>query len=118
MENNIVKKEKLHFIDYFRAIAIVLIVAGHCIFWGKPQGIIRQTNLYLFTGGTFLFVFIAGFLFQYLSYKFEYKSYLIKKWNNVVLPYIITLIPVVIFATFTLKDVNNPLYNNAFHHYF
>ncbi|DAB19858.1 TPA: hypothetical protein CPT81_07730 [Candidatus Gastranaerophilales bacterium HUM_20] len=114
MPTNIVKKEKLHFIDYFRAISIILIVAGHCIYWGKPHGIIRETNLYLFTGGTFLFVFISGFLFQYLSYKFEYKSYLIKKWKNVILPYIITCVPVAIYASFTLQDVNNPLYNNSF----
>ena len=36
-----------------------------------------------------LFVFIAGFLFQYLKKKFEYRSYLIRKTRYVILPYLI-----------------------------
>ena len=50
-------------------------------------------------GGTALFIFISGFLFQHLSKKFEYKNYLSKKWTNVILPYLF------ITVSNTLTDV-------------
>ena len=65
----------------------------------------------MFTGGTFLFVFIAGFLFQYLSYKFNYKTYLKKKFKNVILPYWITMLPVASIFAFTCVDKSNFLYS-------
>ena len=66
------QKEKLIFIDYFRAIAIMFIVLGHTLNCG--QGDVWRTNKFFFGGGTYAFIFIAGLLFQYLSYKFEYKD--------------------------------------------
>ncbi|MGM9994434.1 MAG: acyltransferase family protein [Candidatus Avigastranaerophilus sp.] len=51
-------------------------------------------------GGTAIFVFIAGFLFQYLSDNFNYKVYLTKKFINVILPYIITCIPGALLCLF------------------
>ncbi|MGB3775453.1 MAG: acyltransferase, partial [Leeuwenhoekiella sp.] len=43
----------------------------------------------IFADSTIYFVFIAGFLFSYLSYKINIKSYYIVKFKNVILPYII-----------------------------
>ncbi len=105
------KKSKLFYINYLRAFAILLVVAGHTLVWGKKDSLIAFTNNYLFTGGTLLFVFIAGFLFQYLSYKFEYKKYLITKVKNVLLPYWITMIPVALVFAFTLNRENHCLFN-------
>ena len=92
---------------YFRAIAILCIVAGHSL-WG--YGKLSQSNAILFVNATVYFVFIAGYLFQYLSYKFDYKEYLKKKFTNVIIPYFITTVPFAIIFTFTLTDKNCPLY--------
>jgi hypothetical protein len=46
--------------------------------------------------GSVYFVFIAGYLFQYLSNRYEYKSYLNKKFQNIILPYIFISIPAVV----------------------
>lgn len=82
--------KKLNYIHVFRAIAIMIIVAGHCFSCHKPT-----LDIFLdiiLKDGTVLFVFIAGFLFQYLSDNFSYPIYLKKKFFNVVLPYLITSI--------------------------
>ena len=108
------KKTKLDYIIYFRAFAILLIVAGHTIRWGKYQGDIYNWNTYLFAGGTFLFVFIAGFLFQYLSYKFNYLKYLKNKFFNIIMPYFITVFPIGLYFSLFCNDVNNYLYQFDF----
>lgn len=66
MSEQVKKRMILEYINYFRAFAILSIVAAHTLIWGR--GVILQTNIYLFSGGTFLFVFISGFLFQYLYF--------------------------------------------------
>ena len=43
-----------------------------------------------------VFLLIAGFLFQYLLYKYETKAYLISKLKYVVVPYILLSIPAII----------------------
>ena len=49
----------------------------------------------LFDNGTILFVFIAGFLFQYLNHdRFQYLPYLRQKARFVVLPYLIFSMPI------------------------
>ncbi|MDP4254341.1 MAG: acyltransferase, partial [Bacteroidota bacterium] len=53
--------------------------------------------LVLWGNGTVLFVFIAGYLFQHLSRKFEYKDYLRKKLQNVMLPYLIVSAPIIVY---------------------
>lgn len=78
-------------IEYFRAIAIVLIVAGHC-FAISGWNIDTFAELVLaniISGGTSLFVFISGFLFHHVFYqRFNYRKFLIKKFRNVYLPYL------------------------------
>jgi peptidoglycan/LPS O-acetylase OafA/YrhL len=88
MENK--KKSFLNYINVFRGLAILLIIAGHTMQFGESSTLIHKINCELICGGTTLFIFISGFLFQHLSSKFEYKTYLKKKWTNVVLPYFLT----------------------------
>lgn len=106
------KKPILNYINVFRGLAILLILAGHTMQMGEAGSITRAISREIWAGGTVLFVFIAGFLFEYLSHKFEYKNYLSKKWTNVILPYIITAIPGIILC-FTLPTA----YGNPFSEY-
>ena len=110
------KKPLLNYINVFRGLAIIMILLGHTMQLGDPNTIARCISFEIFAGGTALFVFIAGYLFQYLSYKFEYKNYLKKKWQNVIIPYFITAIPGII-ACLTIPliyknpfDGLNPIY--------
>ena len=96
--------KKLNYIHVFRAIAIFIIVAGHCI--GSTDPVLGPLLKVIWQDGTVLFVFIAGFLFQYLSDNFAYPTYLKKKFFNVVCPYLIT--SVVGIAAVFLYPPSNP----------
>ena len=85
----------LRYVHNFRGLAILLIVAGHIIpFWDlSDYPIIRFLTLTVLSNGSVYFIFIAGFLFQFLSDKYKFKIYLQKKFVNVVLPYFFVSIP-------------------------
>lgn len=86
----------LRYIHNFRGFAILTIVATHVIAWLQWSDERIQKVTYILIGnGTVYFVFIAGFLFQFLSSKYEYKSYLVKKLKYVLLPYLFTSIPAI-----------------------
>ncbi len=75
---------------YFRAFAIILIVAGHCINTYGSGVLVNGYIKTLFTGGTALFVFISGFLFSYLyNERFNFNLYLEKKLKFIFLPYFV-----------------------------
>lgn len=94
-----VKKSKiLNYINVFRGLAILLIVAGHTMQFGEMGSLTERISFEIFCGGTALFIFISGFLFQHLSGKYEFKSYISKKWTNVIKPYLWTAIPGIIFC--------------------
>ena len=93
----------LNFINYFRATAIIFIVAGHCFsisdfnFTSDFGNII----LNLLIGGTTFFVFISGFLFHHVFYKkFNFSKFMKNKVKFVLLPYLIMSFFPVIFYTF------------------
>lgn len=91
-------------VNNFRALAIFLIVFGHC-FWISgwyPSDTAGRSYLYLLPGGTFFFAFISGFLFAHLNAEtFSYPDFLRKKARNILFPYLaLSLIPV-IFAVIT-----------------
>lgn len=95
------KKEFLNYINSFRGIAILYIVFGHCISafdWSNDMSV-RNAMVLSFTNGTVLFVFIAGYLFQYLSYKYKYGNYMKSKLFNVGMPYLIMSIPGILYYT-------------------
>ncbi len=102
------KKEILNYINVFRGLAILLILAGHTMQIGAKGSLINHISYEIWTGGTALFIFISGFLFQHLSYKFEYKNYMKKKWTNVIIPYILTAIPGIILCFTVPKLYGNP----------
>lgn len=114
MENNIlqaqqpVKKTKiLNYINVFRGLAILLIVAGHTMQFGEVGSLVQKISVEVFAGGTALFIFISGFLFQHLSSKYEFKNYLNKKWTNVVQPYLWTAIPGILLCLFLPLSYGN-----------
>ena len=79
----------------FRAVAIIVIVAGHCIGvldWSGSPGL-QWFLTGVLENGTVLFVFIAGYLFEYLSGRFEYRRYLSGKLRSVILPYLLVSVP-------------------------
>ena len=60
----------------------------------------------LFDNSTILFVFIAGFLFQYLNNtEFNFGKYFTKKLRFVMLPYIIISIPAILNNLFLKSDI-------------
>lgn len=79
-------------IHHFRAISIVLIIAGHCIYSTglKLDSLAEYSVANLVLGATSFFVFISGFLFHQVFYpKFRYKKFMLKKAGYVFLPYLI-----------------------------
>jgi fucose 4-O-acetylase-like acetyltransferase len=81
---------KLKSFDYFRGVAILLIVTGHCYGPWKIDTFGEKFIANLITGGTALFVFISGFFFHYIYYpRFNYSKFILKKAKNVFLPYMI-----------------------------
>ena len=103
-------------LNHFRAIAILIIVAGHSYelggiafdsFW---EGIIRN----IITGGTALFVFISGFLFHHIFYKkFNHTNFILGKIRNVFIPYIIIGIIPIAWIVVSQSEIDK--YNGMFH---
>jgi hypothetical protein len=90
--------------ENFRAVAIVLIVIGHCysITGWLIDSIGERVLANLISGGTTLFVFISGFLFHHVFYpKFAYRKFLEKKFKSVYLPYLILSVLPVLLALVT-----------------
>ena len=103
MENLQEKPEKtkiLNYINVFRGLAILLIIMGHTMQFGAQSSMINILNCEMICGGTALFIFISGFLFQHLSGKYEFKNYMSKKWTNVIMPYLFVSVPGIILCLF------------------
>lgn len=100
----------LSYIHSFRAVAILFIVAGHCVYLFEWERIRWQEHLVksLMQNGTVLFVFVAGFLFQHLSHKFDYGRYLKGKLLNVILPYVIVSVPMLTVQVLTQRGAFDP----------
>lgn len=95
------KKQFINYIHNFRGIAIIFVTACHLLLdWPEGSKTHRLLDM-LWGNGTVLFVFIAGYLFQHLSKKFEYKDYLVKKLQNVILPYFIISVPIIVYRIMT-----------------
>jgi len=95
------KKEFINYIHNFRGVAILFVVAGHLLLEWQPHAPIHRFMEVFWENGTVLFVFIAGYLFQHLSRKFEYGSYLVKKLQNVILPYFVVSLPIIVYRLVT-----------------
>lgn len=94
---------------HLRAFAIVCILIEH-LWWNI--GLFQPAQAF-FVGSTFYFLFISGYLCQYLELRrpTETKTYYRKKWTNVICPYLvwsITTIAVVRFADVHRAGVLSP----------
>ena len=77
-------------INYFRAIAILLIVASHCTGTWHTGHFVEKILKCLVEAGTILFIFISGFIFHHSSASnFKYIRLIIGKIKSLVIPYII-----------------------------
>lgn len=92
-----VKKGFISYIHNFRGFAIFFVVAAHVLLRWPDNSFTHLFFETVWENSTILFLFIAGYLFQHLSRKFEYKDYLIKKFQNVILPYLILSTPIIIY---------------------
>jgi len=105
------KKEFINYIHSFRGLAIIFVVSGHLLLKWEDDSITYKAIRVLCENGTVLFVFIAGFLFQFLSRKFEFKTYLSKKVANVVVPYILVSLPIIVYRL-TSNDIPGYIINS------
>lgn len=92
----------LSHLNSLRALAILLIVAGHTIgFFSWEHSRFTEAALNdLAANGAVVFIFISGYLFQYLSAKYKYTTYLSKKIKYVLIPYLIVSIPAIVYSVF------------------
>ncbi|MCB0774997.1 MAG: acyltransferase [Chitinophagaceae bacterium] len=97
---NLSDRGKRNFVNYihnFRGLAIIFVVAGHLLLnWPEGSTVYKWFRV-VWENGTVLFIFIAGYLFQHLSARFSYPDYLKKKFRNVILPYLLVSIPIIIY---------------------
>ena len=97
------KKKFINSINYFRGLAIIIIVFGHSFdlaYWEISNNF--ENFIYaLSLNGTVYFVFISGFLYYHIFYhKFNYKKFMYKKMQYVLLPYILFSIFPILFTVF------------------
>jgi surface polysaccharide O-acyltransferase-like enzyme len=84
----------LNNINYFRGVAIVFIVFGHCTGFGITSFYDNTTLLakeikFIANGGTTFFVFISGFLLHHIYHgKYYLKSFVNNKIKYVFLPFL------------------------------
>lgn len=97
------KKKFINSINYFRGLAIILIVIGHCFdlaHWKiatKLEQFVHASTL----NGTVYFVFISGFLYYHIFYhRFNYQKFMLKKAQYVLLPYILFSTLPILMAVF------------------
>ena len=94
------KKKFINSINYFRGLAIILIVMGHSNDLARydMSGNLEALLLAFIKNSTVYFVFISGFLYHHIFYhKFNYKKFMTKKTQYVLLPYLlISIIPIVL----------------------
>jgi len=87
-------------IHRLRGIAILMIVAAHCITFFTWDS--HVTSLFLvmdlFDNSTLTFMFISGFLFHHTSNEYRYTKYLKTKLRNVIVPYLIAAAPGIAFV--------------------
>lgn len=92
-------KAHLEFAHEFRAIAILVVIASHCINrveWGDAEATYDVLRSIL-KNGTFYFVFISGFLFQHLLPRFATRRYYTNKLKFVLLPYALVSLPMIFY---------------------
>ena len=94
------KRAFLSEIHSFRAVAIIAVVMTHVVdllAWPLPPSLTERLIYSVAGNGTVLFLFVAGFLFQHLSARFNYGDYLRGKLRNVIIPYLVISLPIIAY---------------------
>ena len=108
------KNQFLWSFHYFRAFAILNIILVHT--WYLPPkssysfgtNFVNATRDLLFHGSTIYFLFISGFLFHYLSSRFNLHRYYLGKIKNVVIPYVFISVFLIFAEDFIGSKANIP----------
>jgi len=91
----------LSHIHNYRAFAIIGIISAHTLHafqWNDHPLLFKFLDT-IFNQSSILFFFIAGFLFQYLSKRFEKWNFWKKKVQYVIIPYLILSVPSLYYYT-------------------
>lgn len=105
----------LNYVHNFRGIAILYVVVVHCISaFNWEQAPLTDAILQIIWGyGSVSFVFIAGYLFQYLIKQYTFRKYMTKKLLYVGLPYFLGSIPAIVYFVFFRERWNvNGIYEH------
>ena len=88
-------------IHLLRGLAVLMIVLFHVdsLFVWSNKEYLDVLKIFL-RDSTAIFLFIAGYLFQFLSGQYNTKDYYLKKLKYVGLPYLIVSIPALVLFTF------------------
>ncbi|WP_200222276.1 acyltransferase family protein [Rubrivivax gelatinosus] len=94
--------DRIAYVHDFRGLAVLFIVTTHTLSlfdWSANPELARVLK-YLVANGTTFFLFISGFLFEYLKGRYEVLDYWDKKLRFVVLPYLIVSAPALVAFVF------------------
>lgn len=102
----------LPYIHNLRGLAILFVVGVHATglqYDWKSHPVVDRFLENIFDpsegNGTVLFLFIGGFLFQYLTHqKFEFGKYIEQKFKVIILPYLLISIPIVLIRAWSNFD--------------
>jgi peptidoglycan/LPS O-acetylase OafA/YrhL len=94
----------LHPLNHMRGLAVVPIVAVHCItLFSWPAGSVVAVLTPLFNNANILFIFISGYLFAHLADGLAFWPFIRRRLANVVLPYLVVSAPAILVYQFHLK---------------
>ena len=106
MENEVKKSTQgnLSYMTFYRGFAIIMIVMVHCTTrYLDKENVLYPYILQFFVNSTNIFLFISGFLFEYLLYKkYPYSVFIGKKIRRLIIPYLFWSIPVIIALLLSL----------------
>jgi len=116
------KKKFLNSINYFRGIAIIIIVMAHSYgiaHWNIYRNPSTFDKLFysLNLNGSVFFIFISGFLYNHIFFpRFNYKKFMLKKAKFVLVPYLVCSIIPIWYAVSSIERnfwLDTFFYNNG-----
>lgn len=106
----------LSYILNLRGLAIFIVVGVHALGnvfeWENHPAAYQVITIFFEAregNGTLMFIFIGGFLFQYITHNnWNFKKYLEKKFLYVILPYLLISIPIIAYRIWSNYDFALP----------
>lgn len=98
-------RQFLPYIHFLRGVAILYVISVHArgfaSYWESNPEVYSFLDTFSDPSegnGTTMFLFIGGFLFQHLTHnQFNFRKYLTQKFKNLILPYLIISLPLIIY---------------------